>query len=230
MLAPVLALGIGMATPWFGFALEAPSPSLHLRSAETATVDMAGLVLASKKAEMRAFANQMKKRKSLAKIHKPLGIATWAAMGITVALGTIQYYNLYGFFSPLEDTPCVKGNAIFGQGQCSGTPLLHLSTAVATGALYTGTLALSLLMPDPADASTGKGDYAKKLRMHKLLKWIHLGGMIAQFALGVVIANSATFGLDRANNYGTLQALSTVHMGIGFATFGAMTWAGLLML
>ena len=84
------------------------------------------------------------------------------------------------------------------------------------------------MMPDP-DGDEGDSDYAKKLRMHKLLRWVHFGGMIAQSVLGTIIGIGA-FGLDRANDYGTLQALATVHMAIGLVTFGALTWAGALMI
>jgi hypothetical protein len=84
-------------------------------------------------------------------------------------------------------------------------------------------------MPDPDDLDEGKGEFAETLRMHKFLRWVHLGGMIAQVVLGVIVANSELIGLDRANDYGTLQALATVHMASGLVTWGALTWAGALM-
>jgi hypothetical protein len=64
--------------------------------------------------------------------------------------------------------------------------------------------------------------------MHKLLRWVHFGGMLAQIALGIVIANDIG-GLDRANDYDTLQTLATVHLATGVITYGALTWAGALM-
>ncbi|MCA9600564.1 MAG: hypothetical protein KC417_00990, partial [Myxococcales bacterium] len=154
----------------------------------------------------------------------------YAAMGLSLVLGTIQYYNLYGFFADQGSNPCVKGTAVFGQGQCTGFPLLHAGAGFLTAGLYTATFAVSLAMPDPDDASEGDSEYAKTLRMHKTLRWVHFGGMVAQMLLGIVIANAETFGMDRANDYGTLQALATVHLGVGLATFGAMTWAMVLML
>jgi hypothetical protein len=39
----------------------------------------------------------------------------------------------------------------------------------------------------------------------------------------------ALFGLDRANDYGTMQALATVHMATGLVTYGTLTWAGARM-
>jgi hypothetical protein len=83
-------------------------------------------------------------------------------------------------------------------------------------------------MPDPDNLSEGMGKFASTLRLHKTLRWVHFGGMVAQALIGIVIANGL-LGLDRANDYGTLQALATAHLGIGLVTWGAMTWAGSLM-
>lgn len=174
------------------------------------------------------YAEQVKTRSSLSDIHRVMGIATWGAMTGTLVLGTIQYYNLYGFGAGIGSNPCVEGTAVFGQDQCSGTPWLHLGGGLLTAGLYSTTFALSLAMPDPNNLAEGKGAFADKLRLHKTLRWVHFAGMIAQMGLGFLIANSEVIGLDRANDYGALQALSTVHLGIGLVTWGAMTWAGAL--
>lgn len=175
------------------------------------------------------YVSQMRTRESLAGIHRVLGISTWVAMTATVIGGFVQYYNLYGVFADSASNPCVEGTAIFGQGQCSGVPVLHAVGAGVTTLLYAGTFSLALLMPDPDNLSEGPGEFASTLRLHKLLRWVHFGGMVMQGLLGIVIANGQTFGFDRANDYGTLQALSTVHMATGLVTLGALTWAGALM-
>lgn len=177
-------------------------------------------------AEQDDYAAQIKERNSLIKIHRPLGIATWVAMTAAVTLGTIQYYNLYGFFDDIGSNPCVTGDAIFGQEQCSGTPWPHLISAGVTTGLYAATFTISLMMPDPDDLSSGKGEFASTLRTHKLLRWVHFSGMVAQAILGIIIANDV---LDRANDYDTLQILATAHLASGFITYGALTWAGALM-
>ena len=169
---------------------------------------------------------QIKERNALIKIHRPLGIATWAAMTAAVVLGTIQYYNLYGFFDDIGSNPCVTGDAIFGQSQCRGTPWPHAIAAGVTTGLYAATFTVSLMMPDPDDLASGKGEFASTLRMHKLLRWVHFSGMLLQAILGIVIANDV---FDRANDYGTLQTLATVHLASGLVTYGALTWAGALM-
>ena len=175
-------------------------------------------------------AELMQQRGRITPIHKWMGVATWASMTATVFLGWIQWYNLYGFFSSASDNPCVDGHAVFGQGQCSGTPVPHLVSSILTTALYSVTFGLSYRMPDPMGLDEGDSDYAKNLRRHKRLRWVHLVGMIAQIGLGVVVANASRLGLDRTNDYGTLQALSTVHMGIGLVTYAALTWAGTIFL
>lgn len=174
------------------------------------------------------YVSQLKTRNELASIHRTLGIATWAAMTLTVVQGFIAYNNLYGFGAGIGDNPCVTGNAIGGDWGCNGMRPIKNALAITTSVLYAGTFTLSLLMPDPDDLSEGKGEFASTLRLHKALRWVHFGGMVAQILLGVVMSNSL-LGLDRANDYKTLQALSTVHMGIGLVTWGALTWAGALM-
>jgi len=174
------------------------------------------------------YARQMKRRAELTRIHRPLGIATWGAMTVTLILGGIQYHNLYGFFAGQDSNPCVTGDAIFGQSQCYGTPWPHMISALVTTALYSATFTVSLMLPDPDNSDEGDSEFAKTLRMHKLLRWVHFGGMLSQLLIGTIIANNM-FGLDRANDYGTLQALATVHMLTGIVTYGALTWAGALM-
>lgn len=232
-----------LATPVFGLSLQlhaavmgVPSASLPALRVTTPLVAdaesgewSAGEEGASSDAGEDDYVSQMRTRESLAGVHRVLGISTWAFMTATVIGGFVQYYNLYGFFADEASNPCVKGTAVFGQGQCSGVPVLHAVGAGITTLLYAGTFSFALLMPDPDNLADGPGEFASTLRMHKLLRWVHFGGMIMQAILGIVIANGQTFGIDRANNYGTLQTLATVHMATGLVTLGALTWAGALM-
>jgi hypothetical protein len=172
---------------------------------------------------------QIRKRAKLAKIHRTLGITTWALTGLAVIAGTIQWRNLYA--GGEGDNPCVTGDAWLGQKQCYGAPWFHALTGFTAGAAYFSTLGLAIAMPDPDNAAKGDSKYAKTLRTHKALRWVHLSGMVLQMVLGIVIANDKiNGGLDRANDYGTLKALSTVHLVSGLVTFGALSWAGTIML
>ena len=91
-------------------------------------------------------------------------------------------------------------------------------------------LGLSFAMPDPLKVSEGNSDFARKLRTHKVLRWVTFAGMLAQIGLGVVSANSEWFGLDRANDYKALRGIATAHMAVSLVTYGAMTWAGAIMI
>lgn len=174
-----------------------------------------------------ALAAALRQRQEIATVHRAFGIATWASMLVTVALGFIQYYNLYGFFGGRDDTPCVNGDAVFGQDQCWGAPWPHRIAALTTTALYATTFVLSFVMPDPLGASEGPN--AGDLRVHEALRWVHLGGMIAQVLLGFAVGQN-WFGIDRANDFGAMQAIATVHQVIGLATFGVLTAAGAIMI
>ena len=54
--------------------------------------------------------------------------------------------------------------------------------------------------------------------------------MAAQILMGFFVANSDRFGLNRTEDYRTLQGLATVHLAIGLMTYGTLTYAGAIML
>lgn len=229
-----------LATPLFGLSLHAPALDVELDLSAKAVVsaDVAAKAAADKgdgednkqSAADAEYKEELKRRNSIAGIHRVFGIATWAAMTATVVAGFIDYYNLYGFGADIGSNPCVKGSAAFGDdfGCRGGIRTIKSAAAYVTTGLYATTFTLSLMMPDPDDLASGKGEFASTLRLHKTLRWVHFGGMLTQIALGLVMA-SRIGGLDRANDYGTLQALSTVHLATGLITWGALTWAGALM-
>jgi hypothetical protein len=222
-----------LATPIFGFSLHAPEVTAALDLSANSVAVAAELRAADGTAgsaadSQKEYVRQIKRRNSIAAIHRTFGLTTWIAMTLTVAAGFIDYYNLYGFGASQANNPCVKGTAIGGDGGCNAFRPIKSAAAYTTTALYATTFTLSLMMPDPDHLSEGKGEFASTLRLHKTLRWVHFSGMIAQILLGPIIAHG--FGnLDRANKYSTLQALATVHMGIGLVTWGALTWAGALM-
>jgi len=223
-----------LATPIFGFSLHAPALEASVDLSAKTVAEFRATEPESEEDESGSsgsdaeYMREIKQRNSIASIHRIFGIATWASMTLTVAAGFIAYNNLYGFGAGIGDNPCVTGNAIGGDWGCNGMRPIKNSLAVVTTALYATTFTLSLLMPDPDNLSEGKGEFASTLRLHKTLRWVHFGGMVVQVLLGLVIANDL-LGLDRANDYGTMQALATAHMGVGLVTLGAMTWAGALM-
>jgi hypothetical protein len=151
-------------------------------------------------------------------------------MTLSVVSGLIQFYNQYGWWKSEATNPCVQGNAIFTQKACSGVPTAHATLVALTGAAYFTTFGLSFAMPDPLKVSEGNSDFARKLRTHKVLRWVTFAGMLAQIGLGVVAANADSFGLDRANDYKALRGIATAHMAVSLVTYGAMTYAGAIMI
>lgn len=238
-----------LVTPIFGFSLQPPTiaPSLFDVQAQVADVaaaadepaatpspsltpaEVAARQTAADEAEEdRRYTEEVRTRRELGQIHRALGIATWGAMTATVALGFIQFYNLYGIGAGQDQNPCASGNAVFGQDQCYGIPWPHRIASITTTALYTTTFAFSLAFPDPNHVSQGHGDAADRMRIHGILRWVHLAGMVAQMVMGIGLT-SGWFG-DRANDYGALQTVGAVHQVIGWTTWGAMTAAGAIML
>jgi hypothetical protein len=222
-----------LATPLFGLTLTLDPAAVDTVTASAPVVmDLAPAAVAEDAAEAErepTVAELMARRAHIGRIHKIMGLSTWASMTVSVALGWFQYINLYGFFAAREDTRCARGDAFFGQDACSGQPLPHLISSATTGALYYTTFALSYFMPDPLHLSEGNSESARKLRQHKRLRWAHFAGMAAQILLGALTANAQGLGLDRANDYRALQALSTVHLLTGLATYATLTWAGTIM-
>jgi hypothetical protein len=250
-MGPLTALLI--ATPIFGFAFT-PPPALPQSLVPLAQVNGAWNVDASGETEavgdepaeappafapaapdkpqldQATYVKQLRKRAKMAKVHRALGITTWASMAVAVGAGIVQYRNLYGG-GERDDTPCVRGDAWPNQNGCHGAPLGHAIPGFVTGGLYFTTLGLAMFMPDPDHASQGDSKFARNVRTHKILRWVHLAGMLAQIGLGIVMANPG-LGLERSNpdDYDTLKALSRAHLGIGLGTFAALTWAGTIML
>jgi hypothetical protein len=223
-----------LATPVFGLSLSIDLPALDLTLPTDVVLQIADAEGAADDADADdeadpTVAEQMAKRARFARMHRILGLSTFASMTVTVTLGTLQYANLYGFFAAREDTRCLRGNAFFGQDACSGTPVPHLVSAMVTSGLYYATFGLSYAMPDPVGLDQGDSRAARRLRQHKRLRWAHFSGMALQIVLGMFAANPQWLGIDRANDYRAMQALATVHLVSGFATYGTLTWAGALM-
>ena len=226
-----------LATPFLGMQLQAPALqsgawfSPHRVVDVSATLPLPQLLQVDDADEDdEAYARAVRERQELGQIHRAMGIVTWAAMTVTVGLGLVQYYNLYGFGAGRDDNPCATGDAIFGQEQCFGTPWPHLVSSVVTTALYSSTLGMSigLLVNDPNQVLTGRGEYSDRIRIHSVLALVHLAGMVAQMVIGIGLANE-WFG-DRTNDYEALQSVAVAHQVIGWTTWAALGAAGAIMM
>jgi len=220
-----------LATPLFGMSLQLDASLLETPAF---AVDPGAVLAVEVSTELEepkpTTADLIKKRNKIKRVHKIFGITTWSLMTLTVAAGLVQFYNQYGWWKSQATNPCVQGTAWPNQNACSGVPTLHLTLAAVTSATYFTTFGLSFAMPDPLRVSEGNSDFARKLRTHKVLRWVTFAGMLTQIALGVVTANSEWFGLDRANDYKALRGIATAHLAVSVFTYGAMTWAGAIMI
>ena len=221
-----------LATPLFGMTLHLDASMLETPAV---VVDPGVLMAVAVSTELEepkvpTTAELIQKRNKIKKVHKWFGITSWSLMTLSVATGFVQFYNQYGWWHSQATNPCVEGKAIFTQKACSGVPTPHLVLNTLTSAAYFTTFGLSFAMPDPLGVSEGNSDFARKLRTHKVLRWVTFAGMIAQIGLGIASANSEWFGLDRANDYKALRGLATAHLAVSLVTYGAMTWAGAIMI
>ena len=220
-----------LATPLFGMSLQIDTAMLEAPLAPAMAVDPGVLLATAGSTELKepTTADLVRKRNKIKKVHKWMGITTWAITTLTVASGFVQFYNQYGWWRSQSTNPCVQGTAWPNQNQCSGVPTAHLTLSVLSATTFFTTFGLSFAMPDPLKVSEGDSKFARQLRAHKALRWVTFAGFIAQIGLGVVSANSEWFGIDRANNYKTLRAISTAHLAVGVVTWGALTAQGALM-
>ena len=220
-----------LASPLFGLSLQIDAALLE---APAAAIDPAVVFAVEVSTELEqpaqpTTADLIRKRNKIKKVHKWMGITTWALTTVTIASGFVQFYNQYGWWRGQADNPCVQGTAFPNQNQCSGVPTGHLTLSVLSATTFFTTWGLSFAMPDPLKVSEGDSKFARQLRAHKALRWVTFAGFVAQIGLGVVAANSEWFGIDRANNYNTLRAIATAHLTVGVVTWGALTAQGALM-
>ncbi len=217
-----------LATPLFGMSLQIDTAMLD---APPMVVSPSAFLAKAGSTELNepTTADLIRKRNKIKKVHKWFGITTWALTTLTVAAGFVQFYNQYGWWKSQATNPCVQGSAWPNQNQCSGVPTAHLTLSALSATAFFTTFGLSFAMPDPLKVSEGDSKFARQLRAHKALRWVTFAGFIAQIGLGVVAANSEWFGIDRANNYKTLRAISSAHLAVGVVTWGALTAQGALM-
>jgi hypothetical protein len=165
-------------------------------------------------ADSDPIAAQVRRRDALKPHHRWLGITTWASFAATTVLGTIRYANVIGF----GDALCEPGHTpIFGRSWGCGDGLLyqHTVSAAFTTVSYISTRTLAALMPDPQHVAY------PRLRIHRALSWVHLGGMAAMPVLGVL---TSTVGDVEARN-----TLATVHLAVGYTTLAVISTAASLM-
>lgn len=155
----------------------------------------------------------LRRRASLLRTHRIFGIAAWSSMLVTEVLGTMLAINRPTSFG---DGVCASDPSAFGCGSnLLGT--LHQASSFVTVGLYTTAGILAVAAPDPDNASVGTDRASSTLRLHKTLAWVHGAGMILMPILGIIGANVTDADAGRV--------FRTVHAGVGYVTFAALSWA-----
>jgi hypothetical protein len=198
--------------------LEAPRPTVTSNAAESSDGSRA----------FEALAEQGRRRARLRGAHRAMGIATWAAMTATLTLGALQFADRYGA-ADLDQTRCARGNPILGDANCDA-PYFHIFGIVTTASLYATTFGLSVAMSRADGGDERSSSAARRLRMHRTLRWVHLATLAAQVVGGLIIANLDAMGVDPTENYETFRGLNVYHMAAGAVSWVFLTWAGALMI
>lgn len=172
----------------------------------------------------------IRQREHMVRIHRPLGIATWGSLLVTEALGTVMAINdhtLFGKGACANLDAMGNPGCVFGDWGLPGGGLnaLHEVGAFITLSFYTATGIFALGMPDPEHAAVGNDSRANRLRIHRTLAWVHLIGMVVQPILGVIAARPDFIGIAPAARDDFSADLRTIHLGVGYVTFAALTAA-----
>ena len=141
--------------------------------------------------------------------------STAGALVVTTTLGTFAAINQPTAFG---DGRCQTGGAVLGTYGCDrGLSTLHGASAVVSATLYTANGVLAVSLPGPQ----GKVTPARR-PWHRALTFVHLGGMIAQPALGLVSAFPQVIGVrGRAPSDPFPRNLRTTHVILGYVTTAA---------
>lgn len=186
----------------------------------------------------------LRHRAQLTRIHRVLGITTFASVTVTTLLGTVLAINqptLFGSGLCADIDPMTgRSRALLGEDFGCGTARTwHKVSAFVSLGLYASTGVFALSMPDPERASEGNDIRAGRLRLHRAMAWVHLAGMILQPILGIVAFEPSLVGvnIDPMDPVRSRQGLEdfqrtmrTIHLGVGYVTWAALGTAMVLEL
>jgi hypothetical protein len=172
----------------------------------------------------------LRRRRASLTTHRAFALAAWGSFLVTEVFGTLQAINQPTWFG---------GGACRSMGGCVGGDFashftdLHAIFAFTTVGLYTTAGVIAVTTPDPDRESEGPSTHASTLRLHKILAWVHAGGMIALPILGLLTTRPTLLLGDNATSdeiQSYTRTMRSLHLAVGYTTFAAFTFAGALEL
>ncbi|MBI5514946.1 MAG: hypothetical protein HY909_14315 [Deltaproteobacteria bacterium] len=170
----------------------------------------------------------LRRRRASLTTHRAFALAAWGSFLVTEVFGTLQALNQPTWFG---DGACRTMSGCVGGDFASHFTDLHAVFAFTTVGLYTTAGVIAVTTADPDRESEGPSTHASTLRLHKILAWVHAGGMIALPILGLlttrptlILGDNATS--DEIQSY--TRTMRSLHMMVGYTTFAAFTFAGAL--
>lgn len=141
--------------------------------------------------------------------------STAGALVVTTTLGTIAAINQPTAFG---DGRCQTGGPVLGTYGCDrGLSTLHGTSGVVSATLYTADTVLALSLPGP------QGNVKPAARpWHRVLTFVHLGGIVVQPLIGLVSAYPQMIGVrNQAPSDPFPRNLRTAHVILGYVTTAA---------
>lgn len=210
-------IALALATPVWGFALQAPVPAApRLVPVQLAQVEAsAALGVDYDHGMPQPTASDLARNSALMDWTRGLSVATTLALAATGVLGFIQFGDEYGFNDEYDQTACATNDAVMGY--CGDeTPWPHAIAAGTSAALLVTTVAVSTQI-DFDLAARQDSDW----RVYETTRWIALGLAVLQATGGFLLANAERWGwLDQQQDFDTMQVLAGGHLALGVATLG----------
>lgn len=170
----------------------------------------------------------MRHRERSLRTHRAFALAAWGSMLVTEVLGTIQLVNQDTWFGR---GACASDPGAFACRQSSLVTGLHEGFAFTTVGLYLTAGVIAASAADPEHAAEGEGRAQSRLRLHKTMAWIHGAGMVLLPILGIVSAFPQIVGATTDEARADVgRAMRTIHGIVGYTTFAALTFSGVLEL
>ena len=206
----------------------APAPAAAPAAAQPPAEDACAADREACQESERLARDVLRHRERSLRTHRAFAIAAWSSLLVTEVLGTIQLANQDSWFGR---GACASNPSGFGCRESSLITGLHEAFAFTTVGLYVTSGVIAASAADPEHASEGDGAAQRRLRLHKVLAWVHGAGMVLLPILGIISAYPQILGASSNEARADVgRAMRSLHAVVGYSTFTALTIAGAIEL